>query len=109
MQIEIIKDGELKKVSKSAFKNFFENAGWVESNESTQPIVSNEKQMTEENIDEEIADEEIADEAWDDDIDEKPLSEMNRNELISLADRLGVDISGMSKNAQIRDAIKSAM
>lgn len=38
---------------------------------------------------------------------EKPLSEMNRQELERKANSLGVDITGLTTNKQIREAIRS--
>ena len=55
---------------------------------------------------------EISDSEWDEVIDEepeKPLSEMNREELTEKAESLGINISGLTKNAQIREKIKSCM
>lgn len=103
MQIEITKNGKKVEVSKTAFDNFFKNHGWVECKNSAQPV-SNKKEVNKvEEIEEDWGEIES-----DEDI-EKPLSEMNRNELLALAEKLGVDVSGLSKNSQLRDAIKAAM
>lgn len=94
--------GEMeKRVSLSSFHNYYENAGWL--------ILDHVVGSSFEQVDES---DEISDSEWDEAIDEepeKPLSEMNREELTAKAESLGIDISGLTKNAQIREKIKSCM
>ena len=99
-----IKKGDKEKVvASSAYKNFYEGAGWHIVGKSSRAKVR------ENNSDDEISDEEWDDAMADDDEPSKPLSEMNRSELEALAEKMGVSLVGLSNNKQIREAIKAAM
>lgn len=106
----VIKKGKLRKtVALSSFHNYYENSGWELTGES---VVNNNVKEEFDDLPESVEEEEISDSEWDDVMEEeveKPLSEMNRSELESKAASLGIDISGLTKNAQIREKIKSCM
>ena len=125
--VTIEKNGKTKSVSYAAYCNFFKDAGWVVEGEKSpsQPVTEKkskkaEKQVetvveeTESAVEADVNDEEdeIADEEWDEAIAEteveKPISEMNREELVAKAESLGVKI-GNKSNEQLRKAIKEAM
>ena len=88
------------KVSRSAFKNFYQNAGW----ELSQVDATREVAQAE--------DAEATDEGWDEVLEEeevtKPLSEMTREELLVKAESLGIDTTNASTK-QLRAMIKAAM
>lgn len=118
--VNIVKGGITKKVSQSAFDDYFKPQGWEIAGEvksSPIPVKKAEKvkpEKVEEVKVEENSDEEVSDEDWDEAIDElvdeeveKPISEMNKNELIAKAESLGIDTTGLS-NKQLREAIKSS-
>lgn len=108
----VIKKGKLTKtVTLSSFHNYYENSGWELTGEN---VINNRTDVNEEfdDLSDVGNEEEIPDSEWDDVMEEeveKPLSEMNRTELEAKAASLGVDISGLTKNAQIREKIKSVM
>ena len=128
MKVAIEKNGVVKETTMSAFHNFFESSGWVVVGEDNSPItattaktpvepveqVADEPEVVEEFVEENAdeADEEIADEEWEEAIAEeeveKPLSEMNRDELVKKASSLGIDVTGKNNN-QLRKMIKEVM
>jgi hypothetical protein len=109
--VKIVKDNKVLTVTKSAFKNFYENAGWsvlsgtpsvdVKAEEVANTNSMNTEDSTDEwdGYEEEAEQEEI----------EKPLSEMNREELTEKALAMGLDISKVTSNKQLRELIKSHM
>lgn len=116
--VRIGKGNLVNTVPRSSFDNFFKSQGWVileGDNAPSNPIV--EKEKKEEKIEEQVvenSDSETSDDEWDEVLDEfkdeeveKPLSEMNKSELIEKANSLGVDISNLNTNKQLREAIKS--
>lgn len=129
--IEIFKNGEKRKVSKSAYENFFKDTGWIVAGENPALSISNMTQVEEKNNDiiKSMAEEEklnqghsddsesISDE-WDevlseeeDEVEEeieKPISEMTRNELIEYAKKNDISLAGLSKTNQFREAIREA-
>ena len=88
------------KVSRSAFKNFYQNAGWELSQTNAIREVAK------------VEDTEATDEGWDEVLEEeevtKPLSEMTREELLHKAASLGIDTTNASTK-QLRAMIKAAM
>ena len=120
------KNGKTKSVSYAAYCNFFKDAGWVVEGEKSpsQPVAVEEEveAVAEETVEAETettveteeneGEDEVADEEWDEAIAEteveKPLSEMNREELVAKAESLGIKV-GNKNNDQIRKAIKEAM
>ena len=118
--LTITKNGKTKKVSESVFKAVFKDSGWsVVGEQSPTSAVSEEhveavetvEEVVEENNDENVEDE-IPDEEWDEAVAEedveKPISEMNRDELTAKAKSLGINANGMNNN-QLRKAIKEKM
>lgn len=120
--LRIVKGGIIKKVSRSAFEDYFKPQGWEiegEVNSSPTPVKKEAKNNKPEKVEEvkpdvENSNEEVSDEDWDEAIDElvdeeveKPISEMNKEELIAKAKSLGINTSGLS-NKQLREAIKSS-
>ena len=87
-------------VSRSAFKNFYQNAGWVLTNATTPKQVAtfDEAESTDEGWDEVLEEEEVT----------KPLSEMTREELLVKATALGIDTANASTK-QLRAMIKAVM
>ena len=120
--VTIQKGNMVNRVSYAAYRNFFESSGWSivgEEDSPTSPIeeevVESDVEETENDVadaDEENVDDEVADEEWEEAIAEeeveKPLSEMNREELIAKANSLGVEV-GKKNNKQLREAIKEVM
>ena len=114
--IKIAKGNLVNTVPNSAFDNFFKSQGWemVEGDYSPSiPIVEEEQKEV---VEEQEQIEENSDDEWDEVIDElkdeeveKPLSEMNKEELVNKANSLGMDITGLTTNKQLREAIKSFM
>ena len=123
--VTIAKSGKTKSVSYASYRNFFKDSGWsivgdVDSPTTPiqekvavevveQPVVETTSDEVESDVNDE--EDEIADEEWEEAIAEeeveKPLSEMNRQELIAKAQSLGVPVKG--NNSQLREAIKNAM
>ena len=117
MFVNIVKNGKVMNVTRSAFLNFFANLGWVEANAST-PVKAKKEKVEE--VSDEIVEpieevpEETTEDEWDEAINEeeeedeeiqKPLSEMSKKELIQLATEKGINTNGMNTN-QIREALK---
>ena len=92
--VQIKKDALKLKVTNSAYKNFYKDAGWdlVDAAEEHGEWAEAEA--------EEWAEAEGV---------TKPLSEMNRSELEAYAAQLNVDLTGLSSNKQYREAIKAVM
>ena len=92
--VQIKKDALKLKVTNSAYKNFYKDAGWdlVDAAEEHGECAEAEA--------EEWAEAEGV---------TKPLSEMNRSELEAYAAQLNVDLTGLSSNKQYREAIKAVM
>lgn len=130
--VKIQKMGKTLEVSKASFENFFKNAGWNEAGEI--PASSNSLEALEgskksksintkankEKFNQEDSGEsgDISNDEWDEVIEEmeeadfdvqKPISEMNRDELIQFAKEHDISLVGLSKNNQIREAIKTAL
>lgn len=97
--IRIEKPGATSKtVARSAYDNYFENAGWSIS--GAVGSVSAKQTQSDDLKDEwDDAEEEI----------EKPISEMNLEELQIKAAEMGLDVSGLSTPKQIRDKIRKNM
>lgn len=107
--VKIRKGARENLVAKSAFDNFFKNQGWElvgEEQSSPSPVIE-EEAIEEPTEQEEDWDEVLEDEAVEEDI-EKPLSEMNKEELINKAVSLGLDISDCTSNKQIREKIRAS-
>lgn len=127
--VTIKKNGKTKLVSYAAFCTLFKDAGWVvegEKNSPSQPVVEDKVEKADDVVEtdvvedentveaevSEVNEDEVADEEWDEAIAEteveKPLSEMNREELVAKAESLGIDV-GNKNNDQLRKAIKKVM
>lgn len=119
--VKIVKGDLVNFVPNASFNNFFKSQGWTlaEGEEISPKPISAKKEKVEEKPVEEISvveepvEEEINEEDWDEVIDElvdeeveKPISEMNKEELIKKAKKLGIATDGLS-NKQLREAIKS--
>lgn len=93
--ITILKGNKKMEVAKSAFDNFYRNAGWIEE---VKPLPK--------------ASQEPEDEDWDDALEEeygeKPLSQMNNTELIEKAVSLGLDVDANMTNKRLRELIRGA-
>lgn len=90
-----IKKGKMvKNVTSSAFANFYKNTGWTAVTGSPS---NNSKVEEEEDWDSVIEEEKAL---------EKPLEDMTRKELEAKAKELGIDLTGLGKTAQIREAIR---
>jgi hypothetical protein len=96
--VKIFKGDKNLTVTKSAFDNYYKNAGWLvkQGNLVTvKGVVEESKQEDEwDGFDEEA---EV----------EKPLSDMNRDELVEKALSLGIEIPSTVNNKQLRELIKS--
>lgn len=100
--VTIRKNGMKKIVTSAAFKNFYRNNGWTVDNNGSavKPVKKNEVVEDEETSEEDEWDEAIKEEF------EKPLEDMTRKELEKKAKDLGIDLTGLGKTAQIREAIR---
>ncbi len=113
--ITITKNGKTTKVSRSAFENFYKGAGWVEmESDSVSVDYSNKRVEKIKEVRKEesaIEDEDESDEDWEaamqEDEVEKPLSEMNNHELRNKAESMGIDVSGLKSNKELREAIRA--
>lgn len=126
--IKIQKNDSVKTVSEAAYKNYFKDFGWVVAEGDKPSVAPTETEVVEEapaevteeavetvetenEVENEVEDE-VADEEWDEAIAEedveKPLSEMNREELVTKAESLEIDTDGKN-NSQLRKAIKEKM
>ena len=108
--IKIVKGNQTLTVSNAAYDNFFKGQGWeVASGKSKKdkkenaPVSGNEVVDATESSDEQEWD----DQEWNDEEVTKPISEMNREELIEYAKRNKINIEGLNSTKQIRDAVKS--
>ena len=120
--LTITKNGKTKVVSESVFKSVFKDSGWSAVGEqSPTPVISNEQvenneedvnEVVENNEDENVEDE-IPDEEWDEVVAEeeveKPLSEMNREEMLAKAKELKIAVTKNMTNKELREAIKEKM
>lgn len=106
--INITKNGKVMTVARSAYEGIFKPNGWTVLNHEKES-----KNVETKNVEEDI--EEITDDEWADAEEEaadmegvsKPLSEMNKRELEELAFNLGIDISKVNSNKQLRELIRS--
>lgn len=116
--IRIVKGNLVNTVSKSAFNNYFKSQGWdIVKGDDIPPIpVLEEEKVIEEPVETIEAEEVIEDDSdeWNDVLEElqdeeieKPLSEMNKKELMEKAQSLGVNVKGLETNKQLREAIKA--
>lgn len=118
--IKIQKNDTVKTVSNAAYNNYYKDFGWeiVEGEKpSTSPVkkkkeVAKEVEKPVESEDVNDSEDEVADEEWDEAIAEesveKPISEMNREELIAKAESLGLSVTNEG-NKKIREMIKEVM
>lgn len=115
--IRIVKGNLVNTVSKSAFDNYFKSQGWdIVKGDNIPPIPVLEEEVeepveaveTEAEVIEDDSDEwnDVLEELQDEEI-EKPLSEMNKKELMEKAQSLGVNVKGLETNKQLREAIKA--
>lgn len=82
-------------VPQSAYENFFKNSGWTLSGSvGTEPQVSESLEDEWEEVDQEY---------------EKPLGEMDLEELRNKAADMGLDVSGLTTPKQVRDKIRKNM
>lgn len=109
--LKIYKDGKSLIVTNGSFHNQYRHVGWTTTEE-----LSTEETIVEEMVEESelMLESESEESEWDeqeavDELEEKPLSEMNRDELIAFATLKNVNIEGLAKNVQIRDAIKNSL
>ena len=111
--VKISKNGMEKEVSVSAFENFFKNSGWEIAGGKKPATSQSKKEEKVEKVVEEPAENNSEDE-WDevleeDDEIEKPLSEMNKKELIEYAEEKGISLAGLNTVNQFRQAIQDYM
>lgn len=111
--VKISKNGKRMDVPSAAYQNFYKGAGWF--------IVEEPKTVTDvaEPFDDVHGlvtdDEEVDDSEWDEVEEEepeipegveKPIAQMNHDELIEKAVRMGVDVSDNPNNKQLRERIR---
>lgn len=100
------KENKKLKVTNKSFDNFYKSHGWEVIKEYGKSSKKSSKKE-----EDEWGDISKQEDEWED-VDEdvrKPLSEMNRQELEEYAAELGVDLSGLTSNKQIREAIKAVI
>ena len=109
--VKISKNGMEKEVSVSAFENFFKNSGWEIAGGKKPANSQSKKEKVEEKVEEPI--ENNSDDEWDEVLEdediEKPLSEMNKKELIDYAEKNGISLAGLNTVSQFRQAIQENM
>ncbi len=79
-------------VTEGAYENFYKNAGWRATKSVSHSSVTTDG----------------SDDEWENAMEEaeKPLSEMNVEELRAKAASLGIDLAGVNSPKQIRDRIR---
>lgn len=88
--VSIVKGSKTLSVTRSAYDNFYKRNGWGLSEGYSESSESGDE--------------------WDDVLNEeneKSLSEMNNAELREKAEAMGIDITGLTSNKQIRERIRS--
>lgn len=109
--VKISKNGMEKEVSVSAFENFFKNSGWEIAGDK-KPATSQSKKEEEKEVVEEPV-ENNSDDEWDEVLEdeeiEKPISEMNKKELLDYAEKNGISLAGLNTVNQFRQAIQDYM
>lgn len=96
-------------VTMGAYKSLYKSMGYVltgareDSRSSSAPV----RVTTDPDYDEDcVSEPESYEEEVNDDMEEKPLSEMSFKELKDYADRLGINTNGVSSKKEIRMAIR---
>lgn len=107
------KDKQLK-VTAGAYKSIFKPLGWTTEKpvESTQKSFNSGIEFPEIDDEEDPQDEILHkddDPASEEDLSERPLSDLSLEELRALAKQYNVDITGMKLKRDIRNAIRDAM
>jgi hypothetical protein len=107
--VKVKRNEKIMEVPNSVFENKMKANGWelVTGKESKKSVEANETVENESSP----ADESFSDEEWEEaesDVEEKPLSMLSTEELKELADKKGIDISGLKSDKQIREAIRKA-
>ena len=104
--IKIVRGNLVNYVSKSSFDNYFKSQGWEIAGGNEPPVSPK--------VENNVIEEEVEEDDWDDVLDEfkdeeveKPISEMNKQELIAKAKSLDIDVSDDLTNKQLRELIKS--
>ena len=109
--VKISKNGMEKEVSVSAFENFFKNSGWKIAGDKKPATSQSKKEEKKEVVEEPV--ENNSDDEWDEVLEdeeiEKPISEMNKKELLDYAERNGISLAGLNTVAQFRQAIQENM
>lgn len=107
--VRITKNDKILRVSESSFKNYYKDFGWsvilTEPAKEDNKIIEEKEEETIESQYNEVVN--SSDEDWDS-IDEeidRPLSEMNKEELKALAERKGIDVSNINKVGQLRSIL----
>lgn len=122
-KVKIVKGGLTKEVSNSAYKNFFKSAGWTLEGAVKEEIKDDtvvpfpEDNVKDSSDSDDLDNSSDSDDDWDEDENDKnndddedvdkPISEMNGTELREFAKLNGIDLTGLSTNKQIREAIKA--
>lgn len=112
--VVITKGKKAMTVSRSAYNNFYKQNGWEiangdNKNEKPEEVIEQET-VEKENSQDDVTDDDWADieeEESEEEGIEKPLSEMNRQELENKAAELGIDISNAKSNKQLRELIRN--
>ena len=110
--VKISKNGMEKEVSVSAFENFFKNSGWeIAGDKKPATSQSKKEEKVKEVVEEPV--ENNSDDEWDEVLEdeeiEKPISEMNKKELLDYAENNGISLAGLNTVNQFRQAIQDYM
>lgn len=114
--VRIAKGKHINSVPTSAYYNFFKSQGWVIVGEKNTPPTPFKEPVepVKEVVKEDSGTDEMWEEEWDDTLEElqdeeaeKPLSDMNKAELIAKAKSLGIYNANLNTNKQLREAIKA--
>lgn len=120
--VKIEKNGKRMEVSSAAFHGFYEDAGWMLVSDyvpdgiptsDTEKLVDSFPEDPDEDSDGDSDDDDWEEVLVDNEPEmpegvEKPISQMNHDELMQKAERLGLDVSDNPSNAKLRERIRNA-
>ena len=116
--VEIQRGNDKKTVSFSSFENFFKSAGWKVAGEIPATSAPVKKELKKEKKHAEVekkVEEPVVDE-WEAILNaeaeegiEKPISEMNKKELVKYAKEHNISLEGLTTVNQFRNAIQEKM
>lgn len=108
--VKIKKGNKTLEVTNSVFKNYYLSSGWEvidEEVEKYEDVIDDVEAVNDESVNDS---DEFSDEDWDSiESSDKPVSEMNGDELREYARILGIDTTGLNSNRKLREAINNSV